>query len=63
MDQETINYALNQESRVNLVELRDKIAIEAMKSILTSKPNLSNSQIAGWSYELANTMLERRKQP
>jgi len=63
MDQETINYALNQESRVNLVELRDKIAIEAMKSILISKPNLSNSQIASWSYELANTMLERRKQP
>lgn len=63
MDQETINYALNQESRVNLVELRDKIAIEAMKSILISKPNLSNSQIAGWSYELADTMLERRKQP
>jgi len=63
MDQETISYALNQESRVNLVELRDKIALEAMKSILISKPNLSNSQIANWSYELANTMLERRKQP
>ncbi len=63
MDQETINYALNQESRVNLVELRDKIAIEAMKSILISKPDLSDSQIADWSYKLASTMLEKRKQP
>ena len=60
LSQDQVNYALSQESPVNLVNLRDKIAIEAMRSLISTE---SESQIADRSYSIADAMLARRQKP
>ena len=67
MDQEHIDNAVEQESSVNWINLRDKFAKDILVSLLTSSNQLNPetrktySDLVDIAYNIANRMMERRK--